>query len=161
MIIKTHPLRFASLLVLITVLALVVTRGIVVLSGAAHHFMPHGQCVMWRWDLLGLFIVGNLLIAFAYFAIPMYLGLMLKTDSQYLFDKKIVAGFVVFIFFCGVTHLLKVVTVWFPYYWSTSLMDLATGVVSVAVLTQLRGFVKKLHRIAELQKEYDLLRSQG
>lgn len=144
----------------LAILGLVLTRVLVILSGISDHFMPHGVCVEWRKDLLAIHIIGNAIVAFSYFAIPVYLGLMLRNNSEYLFDKKIVAGFAVFIFFCGMTHVFQIITVWFPAYWSRSLMDLSTGIVSLFVLSQLRGFVVMLNRIAGLQREYEELRGR-
>lgn len=156
----TKPAKFVLVLVGLTVASIALSRGFVVLSGMADHFMPHGQCVMWRKDLLSLFVVGNVLVALAYFAIPIYLGLMLRNDSEYLFSTKIMAGFAVFIFFCGMTHVFQVVTVWIPMYWSSTLMDLATGIVSLVVASQLRNFVTMLKRIAAIQREYEAIRGR-
>ena len=36
-------------------------------------FMPHGHCLLWRWDLLFLHVTGDLLTFTAYFIIPLVL----------------------------------------------------------------------------------------
>lgn len=36
-------------------------------------FVPHGHCYLWQPDLVGLHIVSDLLIALAYYSIPIML----------------------------------------------------------------------------------------
>lgn len=129
-------------------------------TGMMMEFMPHGQCVEWRMDLLGLFIASNAVIALAYFAIPSMLVVLLHKSPQLLFDTKIVAGFAVFILFCGITHVFKLITVWWPIYWTSTAMDCLTAVVSIWVAAQLGEFANGLRRIANLQREYDVLRAR-
>jgi PAS domain S-box-containing protein len=92
--------------------------------------MPHGYCLQWNVPLLGLFLIGNLLTAFAYFSIPLTLSLLIKNRDDLSF-KWVYGLFAAFIVACGTTHLMKVWTIWFPTYWLEAALDMITGIISL------------------------------
>lgn len=99
-------------------------------------FMPHGYCLLWHPALLWTHVVSDGLIALAYFSIP---GMIL----YYLRKRTAIADipgiylavglmFACFIVFCGITHVLGLVTIWLPWYGIEGISKLATALVSVA-----------------------------
>jgi hypothetical protein len=100
-----------------------------------NHFsgwMPHGYCVEWDWRLLGPFIAANALITLAYFAIPVLLFVYLRRAKHDDLPPWTVWAFITFILCCGAGHLVKVITIWFPWYWLATSVDWLTAVFSVA-----------------------------
>lgn len=95
-------------------------------------FMPHGYCFLWQPALIWGHVVGDLLIALAYFAISLTLGYIWK---KYLFHtpfKWVLMMFAVFILCCGITHILSIITLWYPIYVLQGLMKIITAAVSLA-----------------------------
>jgi signal transduction histidine kinase/CheY-like chemotaxis protein len=105
-------------------------------------FMPHGMCYLWNPGLLGLHVISDALVAFAYFSIPLILLFFLRKRGDFPFPG-LVAMFGIFIVACGVTHLLEIYTIWHPIYWVsgaakafTAVVSLATAVVLVRIVPQ-------------------------
>ena len=91
--------------------------------------MPHGHCLLWRWDLLFLHVGGDTLTTLAYFAIPAVLIRLVRKGEDLTFDRVFLM-FAAFIFLCGVTHLISLINVWHGYYFIEGLAKISTGVVS-------------------------------
>jgi len=96
----------------------------------SNSFMPHGFCLRWDPVLLPLMVAANLGIALAYFSIPASLWYFIRRrrDLAYSWLFRL---FAVFITACGLTHVAKVVTLYQPYYWFETLMDVFTALVSM------------------------------
>ncbi len=92
--------------------------------------IPHGYCISWQPELVAAFVIGNLLIALAYFTIPLVILRFIRQrrdiDFQHL--HWLFAGFIIT---CGITHLLHVVELWYPVYYLEAWMDIATALVSI------------------------------
>jgi PAS domain S-box-containing protein len=93
-------------------------------------FMPHGFCLHWDSKLILVFIIGNLGIAIAYFLIPLALRYFTgkRKDLPY---PHIFLLFAAFILSCGITHLVKIWTLYQPVYWIEAFVDLWTACVSL------------------------------
>ena len=93
-------------------------------------FMPHGYCISWQPDILWLNVISDLLIATAYFSIPVALLIYVnkKKDIQF---KGLLILFALFILFCGLTHLLSVYNMWHGAYALHGLVKAATAIVSL------------------------------
>lgn len=78
------------------------------LFGAAS-FIPHGYCLLWRPDLVAIHAISDLLIALSYFAIPVGIWYFARhrTDLEF---KPVFYLFGAFILFCGLTHMMGVMT---------------------------------------------------
>ncbi len=101
------------------------------LFGAAS-FVPHGYCLLWRPDLVAMHAVSDLVIAAAaYFSIPAALFVFARRRHDLHF-KWMFGLFVTFIFACGTTHLLSLVTFWQPTYGLQGLIKATTALVSIA-----------------------------
>ncbi len=99
------------------------------LFGAAS-FMPHGYCLLWRPDLVALHAVSDLLIALAYFSIPVGLWYFARQRPDFEYRGLFVL-FAVFIQLCGLTHLIGLITLWEPIYGLQGLVKAATAIVSL------------------------------
>ncbi len=100
-------------------------------------FPARWHCGRWT-DFHGwLYIISDLLIWSAYFAIPLLLfGYIRKKEVPF---HRIFYLFGAFILACGITHLLDAIIFWSPVYRLSALARFFTGVVSwVTVLALLR-----------------------
>lgn len=105
--------------------------------GAAS-FVPHGFCLAWRPDLVALHAISDTLIALAYFAIPAaIITFVRRRDDLQPAHVRLAVLFVAFILACGITHLMGLVTLWYPAYGLDGLMKFATALVSVATAVML------------------------
>ena len=96
-------------------------------------FMPHGMCFQWDPGVLWLHVLSDLLIAAAYYAIPMLLFYFSRRRRDIPFNWIFVA-FAGFILACGTTHLLGAITVWHPIYRLEVAVKALTALASVATL---------------------------
>lgn len=110
------------------------------------NFMPHGYCLRWEPALLVTFVIGNILIFLSYFSIPGALALFVKKRKDLAFPWMF-SLFAVFIFMCGITHLIKVWTIWHAHYWLEASLDLATGIVSLITSVLLWKMLPKAIKI--------------
>ena len=106
-------------------------------------FMPHGMCFQWRPEILWLHVISDLIVAIAYFSIPLVLCVLLYKRRQIPF-KWLVILFASFILLCGATHLVSIVVLWNPLYQLQGLMKLATAAVSIATAVVLFPLLPKL-----------------
>ncbi|MEZ2279982.1 MAG: PAS domain S-box protein [Microcoleus sp.] len=93
------------------------------------NYIPHGHCYLWQRDLVGLHIVSDSLIAFAYYSIPLSL-LYFVHQRQDLPFRNIFWLFGAFIISCGTTHVMAVWTIWYPVYWLFGILKLITAAIS-------------------------------
>jgi len=105
-------------------------------------FMPHGYCLKWDGPLIAVFIAGNVGIAIAYFLIPAALRYFIgkRTDLPYAHMFKLFAAFILS---CGITHLIKVWTLFQPAYWIEAGVDLFTALVSLLTAALLYPLIPK------------------
>lgn len=100
--------------------------------------MPHGWCYQWDWSLIVTNIVADLIIFVCYFSIPVLLWGIRK------YVKSILIGwFAIFIFSCGVGHLIDIVVIFSPMYWLQASNRIITAIASVATLLLLKKIVKE------------------
>ncbi len=139
--------------------------------------IPHGYCISWQPGLLAALVIGNLLIALAYFTIPLVILKFIRQRRDIDFKNLhwLFAGFIVT---CGITHLLHVIELWYPFYYLEAVMDVLTALISVvaAVMlwrllpvavslpsaSQLREANEELKRVGHALQETEMqLRSLG
>ncbi len=97
---------------------------------AGKWFMPHGFCYNWKFGLVGLHVVSDVLIGAAYFGILILFYLLVRR-VRLPFGPMIIA-FGVFIGACGLTHLVEVWNVWHGAYWLAGAVKALTAAASVA-----------------------------
>ncbi len=112
-------------------------------------YMPHGVCFMREPPMMRLHVSSDLGIWAAYVGISCILGWVLWQRRRDLpaFLLWIGAGFVLFVFSCGQTHLFDVITVWIPTYWVSGGAKAFTAVVSVATFGALVYLAPSILRI--------------
>lgn len=93
-------------------------------------FMPHGHCFLWTPALLKLYLLGDGLIAAAYFSIPLALWYYVRRRPDLPY-RWLVVLFATFIVSCGATHLLQIWNIWNHAYWLEGWLMLATGLISI------------------------------
>jgi len=94
-------------------------------------YMAHGYCLLWKPWLVVLHAGSDLLIFLAYFAIPAAIWLFLRQRPD-LELKPLAILFAAFIFLCGLTHLVQMVTLWWPIYETQGVLKAVTAFVSLA-----------------------------
>ncbi|WP_323750312.1 sensor histidine kinase [Marinobacter sp.] len=116
-------------------------------------FMGHGHCYLWRSDLLALHAISDTLIAVAYFTIPLALYVLLHKRKDIEFEWMFLL-FALFIFCCGVTHLMAVYNIWNGAYYLSGFLKALTAVVSLITAALVWPLIPRalaLPRPAQLQ----------
>ncbi|OOQ58381.1 hypothetical protein BC343_11505 [Mucilaginibacter pedocola] len=118
---------------------------------------PRWHCGSWS-DFHGwLYIISDIGIWAAYFAIPIMMLLLLRKKKDIPFHK-IFLLFVAFILLCGLTHLIDAAIFWWPAYRLSALVRFITAVVSiftVYALYRVIPLVFNLRTVAELEAEIE------
>ncbi|WP_315876771.1 hypothetical protein [Acaryochloris sp. 'Moss Beach'] len=104
--------------------------------------MPHGHCYLWQTPLVGLHVISDLLIAVAYFSIPVMLLYFVSKRSDVPF-QNIFLLFGAFIVLCGTGHLLEIWTLWHPAYWLSGTEQAITALVSCYTATEMATLLPK------------------
>lgn len=126
------------------------------------NFMGHGHCYLWRQDLVLLHSASDVLIAAAYFTIPvaLYVLMLKRKDLEY---QWMFVLFAMFIFACGTTHLLAVWNIWNGDYYLSGTVKAITAIVSILTAALIWPLIPKalaLPRPMELQKANTDLQSE-
>jgi signal transduction histidine kinase len=125
-------------------------------------FMPHGHCYLWKPGLVWLHAGSDAAIALAYFTIPVLLIWFVRRRSDLAFKWMFVL-FGLFIFLCGVTHVMGIWTIWNGTYWAEGALKLSTGVISVATAILLVPLVPKALQLpapSELKRANEVLQKR-
>jgi PAS domain S-box-containing protein len=109
---------------------------------ATRQFIPHGHCYLWKPELVGLHILSDSLIAFAYYSIPVMLVYFVHQRRDLPFNW-IFLMFGTFIVACGTTHLMEIWTLWYPTYWLSGFIKAITAFVSVCTAAELVPLIPK------------------
>jgi signal transduction histidine kinase len=120
---------------------------------ATQGFLPHGVCFQWDATLLVTMVAADLMIALAYYSIPIALLVFAKRRTDLKF-KWIFVLFSAFVFLCGTTHVIDIITIWSPQYRLDATLKMATAGVSVvtaALLWPLIPRALKLPSTAQLE----------
>jgi signal transduction histidine kinase len=124
------------------------------ISEKSSGFMPHGHCYLWIPSLLWMHVLSDALIGVAYLGISFVLYLLVR-KIRLPFSPVFIA-FGLFIGLCGITHFMKIWTVWHPDYLLDGLVKLATAAASVATaigLLYIRPQIEQTVAAARLSEE--------
>ena len=113
-------------------------------------FMPHGHCYFWRPDVLWLHVISDIGIALAYFSIPIMLIIFVLKRKDIPFHWMFLL-FGLFIFFCGSTHVIDVITTWVPIYRFEGFVKLITAIISLTTAALLIPILPKVLTLPSLQ----------
>ncbi len=94
-------------------------------------FIPHGHCYLWQTNLVGLHVIADGLISVAYFSIPIMLIYFVQKRQDNAAFRKVSLLFGTFIIACGITHVMEIVTLWYPLYWLSGTLKALTALVSL------------------------------
>jgi two-component sensor histidine kinase len=107
--------------------------------------LPHGFCLLWQPGLLALHVVSDLVIAISYFSIPLAILAFVRRRADLLAEhKRIAILFVLFILGCGLTHVMGIVVLWRPAYWTDGAIKAATATVSIITALTLWPMLPRL-----------------
>ena len=110
---------------------------------SAQSFMPHGHCYMWEPALVWLNASTDTLIFMSYMAISATLAyVVLKMKEVPFLSLSVLFG--VFIFACGITHILEVLNIWIPTYWTSGGVKAVTAIASVGTAIMLPLYLPKI-----------------
>lgn len=94
-------------------------------------FMPHGYCLLWQPDLVWTYVISDLAITIAYYSIPLMILYMVRRNRQSIPFRWVYMLFALFIFLCGTTHLLDIITLWYPMYYLQGVVKALTAAASL------------------------------
>ena len=120
-------------------------------------FLPHGYCFTWAPGLLWSMVAADLVIAAAYFSIPMTLTSFVR-QRQEVTHRGIVWLFSAFIAACGVTHVLDVWTIWQPDYGLLMLAKVATAAVSLLTAVVLWRLIPRALALPTVAGQAEVIR---
>ncbi len=100
-------------------------------------FPARWQCGDWSTFHGWLYILSDLTTWLAYFAIPSILLFFIYERKQSARYHKIVVYFILFILFCGATHLLDAIIFWIPVYKLSALIRFSTAIISMVTVFSL------------------------
>ena len=128
------------------------------------HYIPHGHCYLWQIPLVWLHVVADSLIALAYFSIPIMLVYFVRKREDIPF-KRVFVLFSAFILSCGTTHIMGIITLWYPFYWISGVIKGITALISVLTALELFPLIPKAlalpspHSLEILNREISQLNS--
>ena len=94
------------------------------------NFQPHGFCYLWNARLVWLHAISDLLIALAYFTIPLTFVWFICKRRDLSFSWILVC-FGIFIVACGATHVLEVWNLWHANYWLAGFLKGITAAAAI------------------------------
>jgi signal transduction histidine kinase len=105
-------------------------------------FTPRRFCMYEQPTVIWLSVVSDLMIALAYFSIPLALLRFVNRRKDLAFNWmfKMFAGFILA---CGTTHLFGVWAIWQPLYKLDGLVKLFTGLISITTAVLLWRLIPK------------------
>jgi PAS domain S-box-containing protein len=117
--------------------------GLSTWSQTLSSYTPHGFCLAWQPGLLWLQASSDVLTAAAYYSIPAAIFVVLARRRDLLF-RPVMLLFACFILACGTTHLISIVTLWLPIYWTEGVVKAVTALLSVTTAIVLWPMLPKL-----------------
>ena len=112
-------------------------------------FIPHGHCYLWKANLVGFHLVSDLLIAISYYSIPLSLLYFVRKNKE-LPQARLIVLFAAFIISCGTSHLIEILTLWYPYYWLAGLVKAVTALISIYTAFELYKLIPLAFKLPKL-----------
>ena len=120
-------------------------------------FLPHGYCFTWSPGLLWSMVAADLLVALAYFSIPVSILVFTRLRPARGFHR-VALLFSAFIFACGFTHLMDVWTIWQPDYWAQLVVKAATAALSLITAVAVWRLIPVAARLPSVDALQDVVR---
>lgn len=112
-------------------------------------FMPHGHCYLWKPEILWLHVISDAVIMLSYFAIPIFLTMIIIKSRGKIPFNWLFLLFALFILACGTTHFLEIINVWHSKYMLAGIVKAVTAIVSLATAIAL---IKLIPTVVKLLK---------
>jgi PAS domain S-box-containing protein len=128
-------------------------------GGLLKAYTPRRMCMAYETPLIWLHLVSDLLIAAAYFSIPVALIVFVKRRKDLVFNWMFYL-FAAFIPACGTTHLFSVWALWQPVYRLDGLVKLLTAAVSVVTAVMLWPLLPKALALPSASELEDRVRER-
>jgi PAS domain S-box-containing protein len=93
-------------------------------------YMAHGYCLLWKPWLVALHAGSDFLIFASYSAIPVAIWIFVSKRPN-IELKGLARLFAAFILWCGLTHIVNLVTLWWPVYEFQALVKVVTAGISL------------------------------
>jgi two-component system sensor kinase FixL len=93
-------------------------------------YAPHGYCLLWRPELIWTHVVSDVSITLSYLSISLALGYFVHRRRDIEFGSMFWL-FALFIFACGISHLMAVWNLWHGDYGVEALVKAITALASV------------------------------
>ena len=125
-------------------------------------FLPHGYCFTWSPGLLWTMVGSDVVIAVAYFSIPLAIFTFVRQRSEPS-TRSVAWLFCAFISACGITHLMDIWTIWQPDYGAQALTKLATAGISMVTAFALWPLIPralKIPAVSQLQLAIESLQAE-
>jgi PAS domain S-box-containing protein len=116
-------------------------------------YMAHGYCLLWKPWLVALHAGSDFLIFASYFAIPVAIWIFVSKRPN-LEMRGLARLFAAFILWCGLTHIVNLITLWWPIYEFQGLVKVVTAGISLTTAVVIFPLIPKALAIpspAELQ----------
>src|SRR5579884_1129218 len=126
-------------------------------------FVPHGFCMRWQPNVVWLHVISDFFIVLAYFTIPILLAWVVRKRRDIPFNWMLLA-FGTFIFACGATHVMGIVTLWIPLYRLEGMVKAVTAIASVSTaiaLGYLLPFLLKIPSPEQLRRVNEALAAEN
>ncbi|MHA6720321.1 response regulator [Sphingomonas sp. RS6] len=107
------------------------------------NYSPHGYCLFWQPELLYTHMTADALIALAYFSIPVAIVTLVRRRRDLAFGW-VFWCFASFILACGLTHVMGIVTLFYPLYGLEAVIKAITAVASIATAVAIWPLLPRL-----------------
>src|ERR1700730_3991300 len=118
-------------------------------------FLPWGAFFLWNWRLILLHAISDSLIALAYMSIPITLVHIMRKRKDLPVNSMFLC-FGTFAVACGSTHLMEVLTLWYPVYWVSGGVKALTAFASVSTAVLL---IRLIPTALAIPSQSDLIRT--
>ncbi len=116
------------------------------------YFMPHAHCYLEKPSMIFLHGVSDFLIGISYMAIAGALSWLVYKARRDLPFEWIFLAFGLFIFSCGWTHFMEVVTLWNPLYWLSGSIKAVTAIASLATAVGIFWLMPQIFKLIDTAK---------
>lgn len=113
------------------------------------NYEPHAWCLFWNVPLMSIHVLGDALIAIAYFTIPPVL-LGLRRFFEWQVPRTALFLFGAFIVSCGITHVMDIVVLIYPLYWAQGVLKLITAAISLTAGMYLFSAMSGVGRVVRI-----------
>ncbi|MDB6000300.1 MAG: sensor hybrid histidine kinase, partial [Rhizobacter sp.] len=114
-------------------------------------YLPHGYCFTWTPGLLWAMVTADSVIAAAYFSIPLAMVSFFRRRPEPSL-RWVAWLFIVFIFACGLTHVMDVWTIWRPDYGVQALTKVVTAMASLVTAVVLWFMIPRALKIPSVEQ---------